>query len=273
MTRFILCFLFCPLLLIGPTQKAEAKPIKALTYNIWGLPFPISKRMGRFPLIRKKLPSFEADIIALQEAFTDRARVSSKAKGYSFKAYGPKASFLNFSSGLVIMSKYPIIETKTIKFNQCQGWDCFANKGVLFARVLIDGDELDVYATHLNAEGEDEGPRNDQLRDFIDFVKENSTGREAIFLGDFNFTDRSFLHQMFTSELGVLDSHLEFITDNPDLPDDVITGSTSSSGNRIDYIFVTPNLPVEKVEVVLKEKLHKGKQLSDHRAVLTTFDF
>jgi endonuclease/exonuclease/phosphatase family metal-dependent hydrolase len=273
MLRFILCLLFCPLLLVGSIQIAEAKPVKALTYNIWGLPFPIAKRMDRFPLIRKKLPSYDADIIALQEVFTNKARVTSKLKGYPFKAYGPKASFLNLSSGLIIMSKHSIIETKTIKFNKCQGWDCFANKGVLFARVLINGSELDVYATHLNAEGEDEGPRYDQLKDFIKFVKENSIGRKTIFLGDFNFIDRSFLHQMFTEELGVLDSHLEFITDNPDLSDDLITGATSSSGKRIDYVFLTPDLSVEKVEVVFKEKLYKGEQLSDHRAVLTTFDF
>lgn len=256
----------------SPFQKVSAKEIKALTYNIWGLPYPISKRIGRFPLIREKLPSFDADIIALQEAFTDKARVSSKAKGYNFKAYGPGSSFFNLSSGLVIMSKYPIMKTKTIKFDECQGWDCFANKGVVFARILIEGEELDVYATHLNAEGEDEGPRFYQMRDFTEFVKENSLGRKAIFLGDFNFTERSFLHDLFKGELGVLDSHQEFIIDNPDLPDDVLRGSTSSSGRRIDYIFVTPDLPIRKVDVVFKEKLYKGKQLSDHRAVLATFE-
>lgn len=272
MARLIL-FAFVLTIFTGTvSSSAEARSVKALTYNIWGLPFPISKRMGRFSLIRKKLPKFEADIIALQEAFTSKARVTTKSKNYPYKAYGPEASFFNLSSGLVIMSKHPIMKTKTIKFNECQGWDCFANKGVLFARILVEGEELDVYATHLNAEGADEGPRYYQLADFIDFVKENSTGRKTIFLGDFNFPDSSFLHKIFTTELGVLDSHLEYITDNPDLPDDILRGSTSSSGKRIDYVFVTPDLPVEKVEVVMKERLHKGKQLSDHRAVMTTFD-
>ncbi|MCO4793762.1 MAG: endonuclease/exonuclease/phosphatase family protein [Bacteriovoracaceae bacterium] len=264
------------LLLITSTfvfsKNSQAKSIKALSYNIWGLPYPIAKRVGRFKLIQKRLPKLEADIIALQEAFTKKAKTSSKSNRYPYKAFGPSSSFLKLSSGLIIMSKYPIMMTKTIKFNECQGWDCFANKGVVLARVLIENQELDVYATHLNAEGEDEGPRYHQLRDFIDFVKENSTGRKAIFLGDFNFPDSSFLHEMFTNELSLNDSHQEYVLDNPNLPDDELRGSTSSSGKRIDYVFVTPDLKVEKSMVVFKDKLYKGKQLSDHRAVISTFE-
>ncbi len=272
MARYIFIF-FAALLLHGSlAQKVEAREVKALTYNIWGLPYPISKRMGRFPLIRKKLPQFGADIIALQEAFTDQAKVSTKSKEYPYKAHGPGASFFNLSSGLVVMSKHPIIKKKIIKFNECQGWDCFANKGVLFVRILIDGEELDVYVTHLNAEGEDEGPRFYQIMDFLVFFKENSLGRKTILMGDFNFPDTSFLHSLLTQDLGVNDSHQEYILDNPDLPDDIQRGSTSKSGKRIDYVFVTPDLPVRNVEVVFKEKAYEGEQLSDHRAVLTTFD-
>ena len=272
MTRTICIFVFLLSNFIFLAPTSSAREVKALTYNIWGLPYPISQRLGRFPLIRKKLPEFQADLIALQEAFTDKAKVSTKSKEYPYKAHGPGASFFNLSSGLVLMSKHPIVMEKTIKFEQCQGWDCFANKGVLFARVLIEDEELDVYVTHLNAEGEDEGPRFYQIMKFIEFYKENSLGRKAILMGDFNFPDSSFLHDIFTTELSIEDSHQEYVTDNPDLPDDIIRGSTSSSGKRIDYIFVTPDMPVDKVEVVLKEKLHQGEQLSDHRAVLTTFD-
>ncbi|TNE95371.1 MAG: hypothetical protein EP326_15350, partial [Deltaproteobacteria bacterium] len=243
-----------------------------LTYNIWGLPYPISKRLGRFELIQKKLPKFDADIIALQEAFTDKAKVTTKSKMYPFKAHGPSSSFLNLSSGLVIMSKHPIIKRKILKFNECQGFDCFANKGVLFVRVMIDGEDLDVYSTHLNAEGDDEGPRFYQIMDFIEFAKENSTGRKAIFLGDFNFPDTSFLHNLFTTELSLIDSHQDYVQSNPDLPDDIQRGVTNSSDGRIDYVFTTVDIPVQKVEVVFKEKLYEGRQLSDHRAVLTTFE-
>lgn len=273
MVRVTLLSLLLSLSFVFPASRSEAKTIKAITYNVWGLPYPISKRIGRFSLIRKLLPKFDADVIALQETFTRKARQSAKMKSYPYKVYGPGPSFLNFSSGLVIMSRHPIIETKKITFNQCQGWDCFANKGVVMARVRIDNEEIDFYSTHLNAEGEDEGPRFFQLRDLMEFVKDNSTGRKFVLLGDFNFPDSSFLYQLLTFELQLNDSHREYVLANPDLPDDIARGATSSSGKRIDYVFTTPEFSVDRVDVIFKDKIFKGRQLSDHRAVLSTLDF
>jgi len=59
------------------------------------------------------------------------------------------------SSGLVIASNFPIMESFSKAFNQweCAGFDCLANKGVAMARIEIPGvpDKLEIVTTHHNS--------------------------------------------------------------------------------------------------------------------------
>lgn len=269
LVTFLAIFSF---LFTAGVSESNAREIKALSYNVWGLPFPIAKRLKRLQLIRNKIPEYQADIVALQEVFTKKAKRILKQTHYPFVAKGPKGTTLKFSSGLALLSKFPIIESKTIKYHQCQGWDCKANKGVLFSRLDLGDEHLDVYVTHLNAEGKDHHSRLNQINQMIRFVQDNSVGNKTLFLGDFNFTEDSILHALLKQRLGIVDSHQEYVLDNPQLPDNVRLGATSSGNERIDYIWSTNDLKVERSQVVFHEKLYKNKQLSDHKAVLTTFD-
>ena len=255
------------------SSLSHAQEIKVMTYNVWGLPFPIAKRIKRLKIIKKVLHQYNADIIGLQEAFTKKARKIIKQNEYPYTAKGPKGGKFKLCSGLALLSKYPIIKTKTMTFQDCSGFDCYANKGVLFARINLGNQTIDTYLTHLNADGEDHQVRFKQVIEVIKFVNENSFGEKVIFLGDFNFTDRSILHSLLKTKLGLYDSFQEYIDDNPDLPSDIQRGITNKNNKRIDYIWTSPEFSTFKSEVVLKEKLYKNKQLSDHRALLSTFEF
>ena len=94
------------------------------------------------------------------------------------------------------------------------------------------------------------------------------------FLGDFNFRPKSFLHHFMTSMLGLNDSHQEYVLDNPDLSVDQRNGYTNGKlTKRIDYVWCSAEFRTEKVEVIMTKKLYKNEPLSDHKAVLATFDY
>ena len=96
------------LLLLLTAFNINASELKVMTYNIWGLPFPIAKRIKRFKVLKKIIAKQDVDFIGFQEAFTRTALKVTKHKNFPHVAYGPKKCLLNLSSGLVLISKYPI---------------------------------------------------------------------------------------------------------------------------------------------------------------------
>jgi endonuclease/exonuclease/phosphatase family metal-dependent hydrolase len=272
---FIHIAIVCSVLIsTGSISSSFAGEIKVMTYNIWGLPYPIAKRIKRLKVLKKQIAKQNADLIGFQEVFLKKALEVTKQDSYPYKAYGPKSSFLHFSGGLVLLSKFPIIKTGFIKYNDCKGWDCRANKGVLFSRINMGDDLIDVYVTHLNAEGSDMGPRLSQVNQLMKYVRSQSAGNKVIFLGDFNFTDDSLLHTHMTQILGLNDSHQEYVLDNPDLSDDARNGFTNGRNTkRIDYIWTSPELLVHSIKVFMKERLYKNKALSDHHSVIAHFSY
>src|SRR5262249_28391911 len=120
-------------------------------------------------------------------------RALFKASSYPHLAQGPEdKSWVGLDSGLYILSRHPIVAKATREFKSypnCSGWDCFANKGVQFARILIPGlvKPLDVFNTHLQEGREDPPARRRQVRILIEFFHEHHLpGNPVIFGGDFN---------------------------------------------------------------------------------------
>jgi hypothetical protein len=56
------------------------------------------------------------------------------------------------TGGVVIVSKYPILYQQQHVFHgNCEGYDCFACKGVVFCRIVKDGNVVNVVGTHFQA--------------------------------------------------------------------------------------------------------------------------
>jgi endonuclease/exonuclease/phosphatase family metal-dependent hydrolase len=137
--------------------------IKILTYNICLLPPPLNtnendwkdERMNEFI---KYFPQF--DIICLQELFGllnnrkhDLIRFAVKS-GFFFFVDSPSPSFLSkylADGGLVILSRFPIIESAFIPFKYGVLSDSLAQKGVLYAQIQIKNSILHLFTTHLQA--------------------------------------------------------------------------------------------------------------------------
>lgn len=265
------------------SQTLYSQTLRALTYNVWGLPGVLVSTPERFELIYHFIGAYRADIISFNETFHEKTEILSQIEGYPYHTYGLPKKGMRTSSGLLILSKYPIIMSKRLLFSKCSGSDCFSRKGALLARVLVPGiGEVDVITTHLNA-----GPvgkskvrlRKSQLEQIKDFVEEHSEGRPLIMMGDFNFVNNS-PHPRWIRDNMYFDDTLELHRqNNPGLPDDEYNGYTYKFGNmffRYDYIWLRNDGPtalnLNHHQVIFDGKFG-GPKLSDHYGVLAEFTF
>ena len=166
---------------------ATAGPVALLSYNVEGLPWPLTHgRTAAAAAIAENLRERHArdggpQVVAVQEAFGDAQKAIGLAAGYRYAAFGPTADLPAASattpaqhafladaslwhgetetpredSGLAIFSDYPILWVRRMAYPRfaCAGYDCLANKGVLAVALRVPGQRqpLIVVDTHLNA--------------------------------------------------------------------------------------------------------------------------
>lgn len=164
-----------------------AGPVTVLSYNVEGLPWPLTHgRTAAAEAIAAQLRALHdrgagPQVVAVQEAFGDAQKAIGAGAGYPYTAFGPDAAlpgasaasgdetaFLHAASfwhgeteapredsGLAVFSDYPIVWARRIAYPRfaCAGYDCLANKGVLAVALRIPGraTPLVVIDTHLNA--------------------------------------------------------------------------------------------------------------------------
>jgi len=204
--------------------------IRVLTYNIEALPWPIRKSRGEavlrigHALARMRSDGEGPDILLLQEGFIAEVERLIALAGFPYVASGPTVSDTPrdrspyiprahrenrnplkgegigkwLDSGLYILSDFPIQETAVWPFSRdaCAGYDCAANKGVLFARIAVPGlpSPLQVFTTHLNAHQDTDVPparsraaHKAQVAEMEDFLAARlDESLPLIFGGDFN---------------------------------------------------------------------------------------
>lgn len=211
-----------------PNTGRHFLDLDLLTYNVEGLPWPA--RSGRRRALAKigaelgemRVSGKAPHIVLIQEGFISGMRGLIDASGYANVVAGPDRRHRTRSapeisdrkfrkagrrsrgerlgkwlhSGLYLLSDYPIVGHNVWPFQHCAGFDCLANKGVLFARLDIPGlpAPLQVFNLHLNshrASGEPLARTNpahrlqlDELDFFLDRVYDPRL--PMVFGGDFN---------------------------------------------------------------------------------------
>ncbi len=128
--------------------------MKIISYNVQYLPY-MTKDLTKLGKIIQ-----EYDIVLLQELFTN---MKLNKKYYFLKEMhnlgfnivaktGPSLNEMKFmDSGLAILTKYPVLDKGFIGFKDGEGIDGLSNKGILWAKLLVNGQELIVYNVHLQA--------------------------------------------------------------------------------------------------------------------------
>lgn len=160
---------------------------KILTYNVQARPF-LDDTTRKLPAISPLLNEY--DIAGVQELFENyHLLLSQTTHGYWYY-FDDVREGSAIGSGLLSLSSFPIVETNAEHYELSAEVDVIASKGVLMIRIDLGGEGfLDVYNTHMQAGASDEAQeaRASQAAQLIDFIKKNSSQKNAIILhGDFN---------------------------------------------------------------------------------------
>lgn len=242
-----------------------------------------------FAKYKAYLKNCNADIVCLQEFYSDdnneyiNEDTLLKEINYKYKSVLiTKKLHKTHNWGIAIYSKYPIINTKEIKFENK------ANNAAQYADILIKKDTIRVFNAHLQSihfsendydlveklkteqKAEVKGSRKIASRLKIAFLKREKQVRKlkveiekssfkTFVCGDFNDTPNSYTYQQIASILK--DSFLEKgfgigATYNGKIP-----------FLRIDYIFIP------KLCYISNVKVDESFKLSDHFPVISTINF
>jgi len=270
--------------LVPRTSLGAQASLRVASYNIWGLPGLLLQKPRRMKVLESVLPAEQADILILNEAFAAKTKPVAMLKDYPFRAFGPGKSGLNIGSGVVVLSKFPILETDTVKFEGCAGTDCFANKGAVRARVELPGvGAVDIVGTHLNADGKD-SLRSSQLAQIDAMLARATSGVPVLFGGDLNFHSESVPYDELVSLAGYRDLHADYRALNPGLDavrwfgftydpvrnSNLLLDRPFRRPDRLDYIMARDGactvIRVKETALLLDREV-AGLHLSDHFGV------
>jgi phospholipase C len=264
--------------LLSFSQKKDT--IAIVTWNIYMRPRMVmhDDQIERAKEIVNAVLNDTMDIIVFEEIFDRKAR-NIIAKGlhsvYPYSVGPGKGGFLKLSSGVMILSKYPIEGSSIVYFNTCKKADCLARKAVVCTSIrLNDQKKINLLGTHLQAiEGEDYRKIRSRQIDIMRKTAEANQQKQIpiIYAGDFNISTSDTLFQKlissFDTEQSVLISTRKY---SSDIDNNYKQGDTGES--LIDHIFLSKNnsqSSIEQYEVVRKtySVSDKKKDLSDHYLV------
>ena len=146
--------------------------IRLLTYNFFCRPPPVNTNSDDYKDSRskdfaEKLPNF--DIICFQELFTtlnDRKHkmIHEGAKvGLKYYLSSKVPSFFSkylVDGGLLILSRYEIVENDSYNYYINVSGDSVSKKGILYAKIKINDKYLFLFNTHLQASYFDDSQKN-----------------------------------------------------------------------------------------------------------------
>jgi endonuclease/exonuclease/phosphatase family metal-dependent hydrolase len=230
-------------------------------------------RSGRYPKIARELERLDPDIILLQEAWTAKARRSAPAGGRWAVARADGQHTFFQQSGLITLSKFPILGGQFYPFSRAAYPDRFVNKGALKVTVrLPDGRMLNVWNVHLQDGGSAE-LRLSQVRELAARVQAADDGQVADLVGgDFNCTPRSDLCGELVKSLGPSVQQLggaePFVTWDG-------LSAKPGAGQTLDYIFIRGQEILQNPQAAPRAVFAAGspdQRLSDHLGMEAVVD-
>lgn len=228
-----------------PTPAIETR-LRVLSWNLWWQFGPWQERAAA---ITKTLKKLDADVIGLQEIWgkdgRNSAALQAKELGYHYH-YAPGAKINGVRMGNAILSRWPILKTKTLPL----GSDGVNEEMRIAIFAQIDGPrgKIPVFCTHLNWQMAHSHIRQQQVRELVAFVKANKGWKfPPVICGDFNADPQSEEIRMMTGQTTAAVPNLVFHdawafvhgTKTGDTWDNInpFVAKEYEPNRRIDYIF------------------------------------
>ncbi|MFN8295629.1 MAG: endonuclease/exonuclease/phosphatase family protein [Chitinophagales bacterium] len=172
----------------GYPDMPDAGEIKALTYNVAGLPEGVNPDQHPTKHMHLVSPLLNAyDLVNVQEDFFYHDSLYKYINLPYKSTYFAKPGELG--DGLNCVSNIPFVDFTRITWDSCHGFDCFTPKGFTYSRLRFNKDVfVDLYNVHCNA-GDDSGDlraRRNNILQLCNYIDLHSAGNAIILMGDFN---------------------------------------------------------------------------------------
>lgn len=211
--------------------------LKVLSWNIW-----IDGFLEKW---EEFLRVADADIIGLQEVKDDdsnRDIIGALVKfgyNYTFARTERVWDGKTYRHGPAIFSKFPIVKSEKIQLETGNG-----GRAAAYAEININGILLHVFSIHLIHTHQQPSERQEaQTNKLIATLPAN----HVIVMGDFNATPKSASIQAVKKVLVDTDASLEPTWSM--YPEGCVKCNPQKVGTRLDYIFVSKDLPTHSFEV------------------------
>lgn len=197
MNSIIKIFIF--LIFSTHTFAKNLNEIKILSWNTMLLPAPlsISYQKQRAQEIIKAIYDHDADVVVLQEVFIESKRrlIQKKLKDkYPYQTNLGKSFniFTILSSGVVILSKFPLSDIKKMYFKHANllSFDRFSSKGAILATINLTKElKFQLIGTHMQSGSskKEAKTRFKQLQEIQNHIKmHGDLSLEQFLIGDLN---------------------------------------------------------------------------------------
>jgi endonuclease/exonuclease/phosphatase family metal-dependent hydrolase len=249
-----------------------------LTFNVWGLPAWLGKgSTARFDRIATELEREAPDLVLLQEVWTTRAGRALPGEGEWAVAIGTQSPWICRRSGLVTLSRYPIVAGEFRAFHDARWPDVLVTKGALKTTLELGGGQrVTVWNVHLQAGRTAHAGRvrARQISELLQWVRETEDGQALdIVAGDFNCTPHSDEHRFLTRYLG---PDLQAVLRQSHAPTHHAPKTSARPAKTIDYVFFVPRRGLQfrrgGSEILFADG-RREERLSDHFALQVFLGF
>ena len=235
----------------------------------------------RFDKLLDHIKASQYDIVCLQELFNDgiSTRVnrmkefSTKNNYYLYIPMDIKLCRTFTSSGLCILSKYPMTDTNFIEYNTFIHFpNVLSNCGFIHTKVKVKNQIVNLFNVHLQSGHlkRQDDVRFKQIDEIYEYVVNNVSQKENVIItGDFNANQKlwKYIDDKFADYIDpFIDSMLN----------DIYTFKRFGTNEvqRFDgFLYYLPNLEYVDIKSVVDpikiEKIGYFEQISDHYAIIT----
>jgi endonuclease/exonuclease/phosphatase family metal-dependent hydrolase len=277
------------------TLSVQLMPFSVLTHNMALLVAPGHylgiDRAGAIASIISQIRAFSPDVVGLCEVFSDGERrtiINALGDIYPARLEGPDEDDLESDGGLLLMTKHPVFDINFHIFRDCDGNDCFANKGILHMRLRQAQwpVSVDVFYSHMQDISTDEGEDTlfaqlDKMNQFVN--QHRNFAMPMIIMGDLNIPGND--PRLYAQLLNRLQGPRDCWTLAGNRPDSGFTVTTNSNfyadvddrpaqNQRLDYVLLKPGqngVPILN-QISVLEFLRNGAFISDHFGLHASFE-
>jgi endonuclease/exonuclease/phosphatase family metal-dependent hydrolase len=281
----------------APTiNQAPRSTLNILTLNVWGVPGITNEPARRFGMIAERLRAGPWDVVNLQEMWDPRAEVIIQESGFPFVVREDRSSGLIGRSGLVTLSRLPVLESRAHTFVARGGIERVVSKGAMAVEIQQPGDgSILLVNTHLASPPElgssilcsaarSREIRARQLTELQSWIGQIRRAQNStLVVGDLNVDEKEPCYRTLSPALGT-DLFRARLT-NRNHPTDATEreGLTFDTDRnrwakrtppaRLDYGFGTFRDP-ERIDIeVTREFVNRDEQVSDHFGVSLNLRF